>query len=339
MALQHAPAGEGGAVSVRTTARLHLGFLDLNGALGRQFGSLGLSLDGPETLVVVRRDSHGKVTGAEQARARRYLLAIEQGLGLQHRHHAHVATAIQAHAGLGSGTQLALALAAAIRQLNELPPDPVGDAALLGRGARSGIGIALFASGGFVLDGGRGKPTRVPPLLARLAVPEAWRILLLHDPARQGLAGLSEREAFAGLAPMDEQAAGRLCRIALMQVLPALAERDLERFGAGITEIQQRVGAYFAPAQGGAVHVSPTVAAALRHLGAAGATGLGQTSWGPTGFAFVGSDAEAERMAQMLRRQPETQALEISIRRALNRGAQIATARLAPSSGQGTQRP
>ncbi len=32
-------------VSVEATARLHLGFLDMNGGLGRKFGGLGLSLD------------------------------------------------------------------------------------------------------------------------------------------------------------------------------------------------------------------------------------------------------------------------------------------------------
>jgi predicted sugar kinase len=34
-------------VSVTVPARLHLGFLDLDGGLGRRFGSLGMALDGP----------------------------------------------------------------------------------------------------------------------------------------------------------------------------------------------------------------------------------------------------------------------------------------------------
>ncbi len=34
-----------GSAMVRCSARLHLGFFDLNGGLGRRFGSLGLSLD------------------------------------------------------------------------------------------------------------------------------------------------------------------------------------------------------------------------------------------------------------------------------------------------------
>src|SRR5262249_60551106 len=35
-------------VTVRAPARLHLGFLDLNGGLGRRFGSIGLAVNGPE---------------------------------------------------------------------------------------------------------------------------------------------------------------------------------------------------------------------------------------------------------------------------------------------------
>ncbi len=38
-----------GAVRVIAPARLHLGFLDLNGGLGRLFGSIGLAIDTPRT--------------------------------------------------------------------------------------------------------------------------------------------------------------------------------------------------------------------------------------------------------------------------------------------------
>ena len=40
-------------VRVTAPARLHLGFLDLAGGLGRRFGSLGLTLGGLETEVSV----------------------------------------------------------------------------------------------------------------------------------------------------------------------------------------------------------------------------------------------------------------------------------------------
>ena len=46
-------------VTVAVAARLHLGFLDLNGGLGRRFGSLGLALDAPETVLELSRAAGG----------------------------------------------------------------------------------------------------------------------------------------------------------------------------------------------------------------------------------------------------------------------------------------
>jgi hypothetical protein len=52
-----APAG----VAVTVSARLHLGFLDLNGEFGRQFGSLGLSISEPRGRLTLRRASAARV--------------------------------------------------------------------------------------------------------------------------------------------------------------------------------------------------------------------------------------------------------------------------------------
>ncbi|TJV01967.1 MAG: GHMP kinase, partial [Mesorhizobium sp.] len=38
------------SVTIQVPARLHLGFLDLNGDTGRRFGSVGLPLSEPETI-------------------------------------------------------------------------------------------------------------------------------------------------------------------------------------------------------------------------------------------------------------------------------------------------
>ena len=105
-----------------------------------------------------------------------------------------------------------------------------------------------------------------------------------------------------------------------MQALPAAAEDDLRSFGAAVTEVQSIAGDYFAPAQGGRF-TSPAVAAALASASEAGATGIGQSSWGPSGFAFIRGEAEAERAARMLR--AHGAGLDIRICRALNRGARI----------------
>lgn len=307
-------------VEVATTARLHMGFMDLNGGLGRRFGSIGLALDQPCTRLSLRRASADLVEGVERRRAESYLRAIAQRLDLRGGHDLRIAEAIPAHAGLGSGTQLALAVSAAVRRLHGFGLDPRADAAALDRGRRSGIGIGLFAEGGLVVDGGVGRADAPPPLLVRLAVPQDWRILLVLDPSGQGFSGPRELAAFGALPPMAEAEAGRLCRLVLMQALPAAAEDDLAGFGEAIEAVQALVGDYFAPAQGGRFG-SPRVAAALSAMRAQGAVGIGQSSWGPTGFAFVRGDAAAEHIRRIVT--PIATGLDIAICRALNRGAAI----------------
>jgi beta-ribofuranosylaminobenzene 5'-phosphate synthase len=311
-----------GGVTVSCAARLHLGFFDLEGGLGRRFGSIGLSLDRPVTRIVARRSDTTRVSGPEHERVARYLTVMCSSLGLVGQHTIEVREAMPPHAGLGSGTQLALAVAAAVRRLHSLPEDARGDAARLGRGARSGIGIGLFSQGGLVIDGGKGSLEGPPPLLVRTAVPEAWRVLLVLDRDRQGLSGSQERAAFDALEPMDATVSGAICRLVLMQALPALAERDLQNFGAAITAIQGHVGDYFAPIQGGRF-TSPDVGAALRLLAEAGATGIGQSSWGPTGFAFAADDREARRLASIVEDSLVTKRLDLLICRVLNRGALV----------------
>ena len=127
----------------------------------------------------------------------------------------------------------------------------------------------------------------------------------------------------AALPTMCAADAARLCRLVLMQALPALADHDLANFGAAIKELQIGLGDYFAPAQGGARFMSPDVAAILDVLDGAGAFGVGQSSWGPTGFAFAHTPDKAARLAKTAAPQARSRGLDIRVCQALNRGAQI----------------
>jgi len=320
-------------VTVTAPARLHLGFLDLNGGLGRRFGSIGLAIDGARTRLTMRAAARTDVVGPDSERVRRHLETMQQWLGLAGGHHVEVEAAIPAHAGLGSGTQLALSVATGIRRLHDLPLDPQGDALRLRRGARSGAGIGLFERGGLVVDGGHGKKAAAAPIISRIPFPEDWRVLLVIDRARQGLHGADEGDAFVGLPAFPDEAAARICRQVLMRALPALAERDLESFGAAIKDMQRVLGDHFAPMQGGSRFTSPAVGACLDALDRAGAHGMGQSSWGPTGFAFAPSAAEAERLASLARHNRVSQGLDIRVCTGLNRGAEV-TARVTAGPSQ-----
>ena len=311
------------AVTVTVPARLHLGFLDLNGGLGRRFGGIGLAIGGLGTRLTIERAGKSEASGPDADRVLQHLQKIERLLSLRGGHRIRVSEVVPAHAGLGSGTQLALAVAAGLRSLHNLPHDVAGDALRLGRGARSGIGIGLFSRGGLVVDGGRGDGERLAPIICRLPVPEDWRILVILDPQRQGIHGPEEGATMAALPSMCAADAARLCRLVLMQALPALADHDLANFGAAIKELQIELGDYFAPAQGGARFMSPDVAAILDILDRAGAFGVGQSSWGPTGFAFAQTPDEAARLAMIAAPQARRRGLDIRVCQALNRGAQI----------------
>jgi beta-ribofuranosylaminobenzene 5'-phosphate synthase len=310
------------AITVTVPARLHLGFLDLNGELGRRFGGIGLAVSDLGTRLTIERASTSEVSGPDADRVWQHLQKMERSLKLRGGHRVKVSEVVPAHAGLGSGTQLALAVSTGLRSLHDLPPDLAGDALRLGRGARSGIGIGLFSRGGLVVDGGRRNGTKAAPIICRLPVPESWRILVILDPQRQGIHGPEEGATMAALPAMCAADAARLCRLVLMQALPALVDQDLAEFGAAIKEMQIVLGDYFAPAQG-ARFMSPDVAAILGILDGAGAFGVGQSSWGPTGFAFAQTPDDAKRLATIAASQARGRGLDIRICQALNRGAQI----------------
>ncbi len=78
-----------------------------------------------------------------------------------------------------------------------------------------------------------------------------------------------------------------------------MLENNIQEFGMGVREIQQRVGDYFAPAQGGR-YTSTGVAEIIEYLIEKNIPGVGQSSWGPTGFAFFDSDVGAHSMMREL---------------------------------------
>lgn len=314
------------SVTIRVPARLHLGFLDPSGGGGRRFGSIGLPLREPETVVTLSRSGETVVIGPESDRAAEHLAAMSRRLGIRAQHRLVIEEAIPRHAGLGSGTQIALAVAAALRALHDLPLDTGGDATLLARGGRSGIGIASFADGGVIIDAGNDGNGGPPPVVARLPFPDEWRVILILDRTHDGLHGEDEVEAFRALPPFPASGVGEICRHVLTGVMPALVEQDIATFGAAVTAIQTLVGEHFAPAQGG-VFTSKRVEALAHRLVEAGAVGIGQSSWGPTGFAFAPSESAAMDMVAAAQR-TAGDGTEIRVVQGRNSGAQIISTRL-----------
>ena len=285
---------------VQAGARLHLGFLDLNGSCGRRYGSIGVTLERPSCTVEAAPGPDGApLRPAEPVRR------ILDRLDLADAPIAvRLIETIPAHAGFGAGTQVALAVALAASRAAGRPALIRDLARQLGRGQRSGIGVAAFERGGLVIDAGHPSQEglgaeagetegpEAPPVIFQHPLPDDWRFVLATPRAAPGLSGPSEARAFESLPPMDAAQVGRICRLTLMQVAPAALAGDIRTFGGAITEIQTVVGEYFAPYQGGRF-ATETGCLATELALARGAHGVGQSSWGPTVFALVRGEPAA----------------------------------------------
>jgi beta-RFAP synthase len=274
-----------------------MGFIDLSGALGRQFGSIGVALNEIHTRLSITPSNQFNVLGHSVERAAKCVDFFRKSLDLTESFQLEIETAIPEHVGLGSGTQLSLAVGTALNAFFDLGLSVREIAALTDRGMRSGIGIGVFEQGGLVVDGGRGEKTITPPVISHLNIPEDWRFILVFDRRGKGLHGNQEVDAFKELPGFPQEEAARLCYLLMMQGLPAVAEQDISRFGEVISILQQSVGDHFAPVQGG-IFASKEVDQAMQWLKAQGAMAIGQTSWGPTGFCVVDDKIVAESLKQ-----------------------------------------
>jgi beta-RFAP synthase len=316
------PQGPCAAVEVFAPARLHLGFLDVSGSLGRPFGSLGLAIEGIGTRIRLSRASERADAQQISERTRRLLALLSERHATLGPLHLSVLETIPEHIGLGSGTQLDLAMAAGMVSLAGERASARSLAERVERGARSGIGVGAFETGGFLVDGGKGSGDEPAPIVARVAFPEAWRVILIFDHERRGLFGEAEKAAFRALPTFPADAAAHLSHLTLLRLLPGLTEVAFDPVAEAIGEISARMGDYFAPVQGGRF-ASPRVSRALAWLGEQGLAGIGQSSWGPTGFALTPTEANARRIADALSSRLDDANISLKICAGRNRGAEI----------------
>ncbi len=287
---------------LKTGARLHLGQLDLNGSLGRLYGGIGLAIDQPQLEIFVEKQEKLSFICLDTEKERVEKIAQKYldfyklpGVKIK------VVQSLPSHSGLGSGTQLSLALGFAITRVYGLQPTLTELACITDReGSRSGIGVAAFEQGGFLVDGGQQtnnadieKDSQIPPLLVRIPFPEEWAIILALPYEKEKMFGNKEVRALKSLPPMDEQVSGRICRHLLMKILPSLKEKNLECFGQAVTDIQKLLGNYFAPVQGG-IFASDQGLGLAKHMLSQGAAGVGQSSWGPIVYGFITRDKQAQ---------------------------------------------
>ena len=308
------------SVKVTAPARLHLGFLGLDGADRGRFGSIGVGITGFSTVVCAGRSERVEIDGENDGHIAGLTRTVLERFRIDAGVRVKVEQRIPRHQGLGSGTQMALALGAAITTLHGVNAGVEDIALATGRGRRSGVGLGVFRHGGFIVDSGRSPGRALPTTVFRHDFPAQWRFVLALDAQAQGISGAAERRAFKSLPDLPAGAGAAICRQALMQLLPAILERDCKRFGAAVSSIQASIGACFSAVQGG-LYTSDKVRQALEFLSTHGATGIGQTSWGPTGFAVFPDQHSAQQAMDAFPTQDNT--VKLVLVHAQNNGAVI----------------
>jgi beta-ribofuranosylaminobenzene 5'-phosphate synthase len=326
-------------IRVSAASRLHFGLLSLptEPLSARRFGGVGLMVQKPGLALSVRRASAWSAEGPLAERALAFAgrcceAALVERAGPPAPHHIAVERAPPEHAGLGTGTQLGVAVAQALAESWGLSGRSTAELARwVGRGARSALGVHGFARGGFLVEAGKTPRQVLAPLVARCAFPGAWRVVLVLPRMGQGLHGIEEGQAFKHLAgrPPAPAATDRLCRLALLGMLPALMENDLPAFGEALFEFNRLVGEAFRPVQGGP-YAHPRLEEMVTFVHRQGVHGVGQSSWGPALFAVAGDVAQAEDLARDLRQRFHLEAGEVLVSAAANEGASVTGTNASP---------
>ena len=295
-------------VTVTATGRLHFGFSNLSLAHERLYGGVGVSLAEPQVAVDASPADEIRCDDEEFERLTRQAVALLDVEGAA----VSVNGRFDRHVGLGSGTQFALATLTAIAEAHDLDVDPRELAPDMGRGGRSGVGVATFERGGFVVDSGH--PTErftadrpkdgtwtVPAVATHHELPDDWRFVLVIPEGSAGHSGPEEdRKMRQVVERADAGVADEVAGVLTRALLPAAAEGDARRFGAAAARIGRLNGAWYADEQGG-VYRPPAgrIIEKLRECPVV--TGAGQSSWGPTvwGLTTRGRVDDAEIAAEM----------------------------------------
>ncbi|MEY7848286.1 beta-ribofuranosylaminobenzene 5'-phosphate synthase family protein [Natrarchaeobius sp. A-rgal3] len=290
--------------TVTAGARLHVGFQNLSLARRRLYGGIGVGLEEPRVALVA--DPADEIATKDPLVRKYASHAIELldlpgvAISLEER--------LPRHVGLGSGTQLALAVLAGTARAHGLDPRIRERAPRLGRGGRSGVGVATFEAGGFVVDAGH--PTTrftteppaegdwtVPPVVSRHDLPSGWRFVVVVPDAEPGRSGDDEdRSMRAVVERADPAVADEIAGVVTRKLLPAAAEGRLEEFGEAVAEIGRKNGSWYADAQGGVFR--PPAGELVEALeGCRVLSGVGQSSWGPVVYGVTDEDHAEEARA------------------------------------------
>lgn len=303
-------------VTVSSPSRLHFGLFSVGQLVGREFGGIGLMVQGPRTTITTETsdrfsllDQSADAIGSDRETAG--CRAVEKWLS----HFGDllpsplssatpledlpvtisILQACPRHNGLGSGTQLAITVALALEQHFGLPsakPDEMAIAT--GRAGRSAIGTFGCFEGGFLVDRGKTPNENVAPIDLRIDFPEHWPIALVYleqlgelaPTTAAGLHGIAEVDAFKKISPTTESQLEEMRSLVKNRIVPSLIQEDYCEFGNALQAFGRRSGDYFTSVQGG-TFANNHIEEIVDLISKSGVPAVGQTSWGPCVFAIA----------------------------------------------------
>ena len=274
-------------VTVDTPARIHLGFLETKENSQRKFGSIGLGIGYYKNIFRIEF-SNKKIVVCKNKLLKEKILKILNIFSKSKKIRNCKITVkenIPFHKGFGSGTQYSLTTGFLISELNNLKMSIEEISELLNRGKRSGIGIEVFKSGGFIIDIGRKKKSKLLPLkIFSYKWPKKWKIILIQDENFYGLHGRDENKEFLNIKKIKKSFVQENCFVTMMYIIPGIIENDFESFTKGVNIIQKNMSKIFYGKPN--IYASKNITKIFKYLITNKYCGYGQSSWGPTGFVF-----------------------------------------------------
>jgi len=322
-------------VVIQAPARIHMGFYNFL-TDNVVYGDLGVAIQKPRVVIRVSRSGEGsfKVVNKSGVDISDCLEKVAKIFDL-HDVHIEVLDVIPRHVGLGSTTQITLAIAYAVSTLQGFNYSVRDLAVKLCRGRDSGVGIATFERGGFIVNSGRrvseeGRvkcPTSLhdlPQVIFRASVPREWSFTIFTPKTRKGLDEVSERKVMDIPISLPKDIQYELYKLVFLYIIPSILRDDIETFSKALTKLQLIVGGYFSKYQGSTFcceEAELIVNTMLRY----GVKGVGQSSWGPTIYGIVEGWSKAKEITMRVLREVRSIGIEADymIVKACNRGAKL----------------
>lgn len=281
-------------ISIVTGSRLHFGLTRIKPVSANCLNGIGVMIDAPGTKLEIRPAAKFNVVGSERLRefAKSWSVMTSNPLPdceLSLVEHP------PAHSGFGSGTQLAHSVANGLNrfcgQPMKLNADEVSKVAEnCERGRRSMIGSYGFAKGGLIVDGiddvGR------TCLVNQVNLPSEWRVLVVVAEEANKKFGIQEEAAFANIQAETFDPSDELEQLISGKIVPAAKREDFDTFAKSVFEYGKISGSYYVPVQGG-IYNGPVITEIVDALLKLGASGVGQSSWGPAVFAWCQNQTQA----------------------------------------------